>query len=48
MLVSHDLELVFDHADGIHMPRLGHAVGVRRRVEIDGDKTVGLIMGARA
>jgi ABC-type sugar transport system ATPase subunit len=46
-LVSHDLELVFDHADRIQVLRHGRTVGVRRSAETDRDEIVGLITGAR-
>jgi ABC-type sugar transport system ATPase subunit len=47
VLVSHDLQLVFDHADRIQVLRLGRTAGVCRRDETDRDEIVGLITGAR-
>ena len=47
VLVSHDLQLVFDHADRIQVLRLGRTAGLRRRDETDRDEIVGLITGAR-
>ena len=46
MLVSHDLELVYDVADEIQVMRLGRVQGVRRRADTDRSEIVGLITGA--
>jgi ABC-type sugar transport system ATPase subunit len=47
ILVSHDLQLVFDHADRIQVLRLGRTAGVRVCCDTDRDEIVGLITGAR-
>lgn len=46
VLISHDLEMVFDVADEIQVMRLGRVQGVRRRVSADRNEIVGLITGA--
>jgi ABC-type sugar transport system ATPase subunit len=46
VLVSHDLEMVFDVADEIQVMRLGRVQGVRRRESADRREIVGLITGA--
>jgi ABC-type sugar transport system ATPase subunit len=46
LLISHDLEMVFDVADEIQVMRLGRVQGVRRRAEADKTEIVGLITGA--
>ena len=46
VLVSHDLEMVFDVADEIQVMRLGRVQGVRRREDADRREIVGLITGA--
>ncbi len=45
-LVSHDLQLVFDHADRIQVLRLGRTASVLSTAETDRDEVVGLITGA--
>jgi ABC-type sugar transport system ATPase subunit len=47
ILISHDLQVVFDHADRIQVLRLGRTVGVRDRRVTDRDEIVGMITGAR-
>jgi ABC-type sugar transport system ATPase subunit len=46
VLVSHDMELVFDVSDRVEVLRLGHVAGVRRTAETSRDEVVGLITGA--
>ena len=46
LLISHDLEVVFDVADRIQVMRLGRVQGVRRRADADRREIVGLITGA--
>jgi ABC-type sugar transport system ATPase subunit len=46
VLVSHDLEVVFDVADEIQVMRLGRVQGVRCRKDADRREIVGLITGA--
>jgi ABC-type sugar transport system ATPase subunit len=46
VLVSHDLEMVFDVADRIQVMRLGRVQGVRRREDADRQEIIGLITGA--
>jgi len=46
VLVSHDLEMVFNVADEIQVMRLGRVQGVRRRADADRREIVGLITGA--
>jgi ABC-type sugar transport system ATPase subunit len=46
LLISHDLEVVFDVADRIQVMRLGRVQGVRRREDADRREIVGLITGA--
>ena len=46
VLISHDLEVVFDVADRIQVMRLGRVQGVRRKAEADRREIVGLITGA--
>ena len=48
VVVSHNLELVFDVADRIHVVRLGRTAGVRDATRTDHSEIVSLIMGARA
>jgi ABC-type sugar transport system ATPase subunit len=48
VLVSHDLEMVFDVADRIQVMRLGRVQGVRSREAADKREIVGLITGAIA
>jgi ABC-type sugar transport system ATPase subunit len=45
VVISHDLEIVFDLADRIQVMRLGRRAGVRRREETDRNEIVGLITG---
>lgn len=44
--VSHDLDLVFRHADRVTVLRLGRTVGTRTVAEVTRDEVVGLITGA--
>ncbi len=46
IVVSHDMSLVFDLADRIHVMRLGRVAGVRSRSETTRDEIIGLITGA--
>jgi simple sugar transport system ATP-binding protein/D-xylose transport system ATP-binding protein len=46
VLISHDLEMVFDVADRIQVMRLGRVQGVRERANADRSEIVGLITGA--
>jgi simple sugar transport system ATP-binding protein/D-xylose transport system ATP-binding protein len=46
VLISHDLEMVFDVADEIQVMRLGRVQGLRRREAADRREIVGLITGA--
>ena len=46
VLISHDLEMVFDVADEIQVMRLGRVQGLRRRDAADRREIVGLITGA--
>ena len=46
VLISHDLEMVFDVADEIQVMRLGRVQGHRRRAAADRTEIVGLITGA--
>ena len=48
VVVSHNLELVFDVADRIHVMRLGRTAGVRDAAGTDHAGIVSLIMGAKA
>jgi ABC-type sugar transport system ATPase subunit len=48
VVVSHNLELVFDVADRIHVMRLGRTAGVREATGTDHAEIVSLIMGAKA
>lgn len=45
VLVSHDLEFVFEVADRIQVMRLGRVQGIRRVTETDRQEVVGLITG---
>jgi simple sugar transport system ATP-binding protein/D-xylose transport system ATP-binding protein len=45
ILVSHDLEFVFRHADVIQVMRLGTVRGIRRTAGTDREEIVGLITG---
>lgn len=45
VLVSHDLEFVFQHADQIQVMRLGSVRAVRRTAETDRQEIVGFITG---
>lgn len=47
IIVSHDLEFVFEHADRIQVMRLGEVRGVRRRSHTDREEIIGLITGLR-
>jgi ABC-type sugar transport system ATPase subunit len=46
VLVSHDLEMVFDVADRIQVMRLGRVQGVRYRKDVNRREIIGLITGA--
>jgi len=48
ILVSHDLEFVFHHADIVTVLRLGKVVGTRRIAEVDRDEIVAMITGLRS
>ena len=48
ILISHDIEFVFDHADRIQVLRLGQMRGARMISETDRNEVVGLITGAAA
>ena len=45
ILISHDLEFVFEHADRIQVLRLGAVQGVRRKSETNREEIVSLITG---
>jgi ABC-type sugar transport system ATPase subunit len=45
IVISHDLEVVFEIADRVQVLRLGRLVGVRRTRETDRSEIVGLITG---
>lgn len=46
ILVSHDLEFVFKHADRVTVLRLGYSVGTRNVSDVDKDEIIGMITGA--
>jgi simple sugar transport system ATP-binding protein/D-xylose transport system ATP-binding protein len=46
VIVSHDLDFVFAHADRVTVLRLGWTVGTRRISEVDREEVVGMITGA--
>lgn len=46
ILVSHDMGLVFQLADRIHVMRLGRTAGVRERAHTTPEEIIGLITGA--
>jgi ribose transport system ATP-binding protein len=46
VIVSHDLEFVFNHADRVTVLRLGWTVGMRRISEVGREEVVGMITGA--
>jgi ABC-type sugar transport system ATPase subunit len=46
ILISHDLETVFEVADRIQVMRLGRVQGVRERASADRSEIIGLITGA--
>jgi ABC-type sugar transport system ATPase subunit len=46
ILVSHDLEFVFKHADRVTVLRLGYSVGTRTVAKVDKDEIIGMITGA--
>jgi ABC-type sugar transport system ATPase subunit len=48
ILVSHDMEFVFDLADRIQVMRLGAVAGVRKVLDTSRDEIIGLITGSRA
>lgn len=47
ILISHDMGLVFELADRIHVMRLGAVAGVRRREETTRDEIIALITGSQ-
>ncbi|GCE02218.1 ATP-binding cassette domain-containing protein [Embleya hyalina] len=47
IVVSHDMQLVFDTADRVQVMRLGRVAGVRTVAETDRDEVVALITGSR-
>jgi ABC-type sugar transport system ATPase subunit len=48
IVVSHDLELVFDIADRVQVMRLGRVAGTRRIAATDREEIVAMITGAVA
>ena len=46
VVVSHDLEFVFAHADRVTVLRLGRSVGTRTVAEVGREEVVGMITGA--
>lgn len=46
IVISHDLDFVFQHADRITVLRLGNTVGTRRTSDTTRDEIVGMITGA--
>ena len=46
IIVSHDLDFVFSHADRVTVLRLGRTVGTRRVSEVTREEVVGMITGA--
>jgi ABC-type sugar transport system ATPase subunit len=46
VIVSHDLDFVFSHADRVTVLRLGRTVGTRRVAEAAREEVVGMITGA--
>ncbi|WP_350277886.1 ATP-binding cassette domain-containing protein [Kribbella sp. HUAS MG21] len=46
IIVSHDLDFVFSHADRVTVLRLGRTVGTRRISEVPREEVVGMITGA--
>ncbi len=48
IIVSHDLDFVFRHADRVTVLRLGRTVGTRRVSEVGREEVVGMITGAVA
>ncbi|MEU9887640.1 ATP-binding cassette domain-containing protein [Sphaerisporangium sp. NPDC051011] len=46
VIVSHDLEFVFSHADRVTVLRLGRTVGTRRVTEVGREEIIGMITGA--
>ena len=46
ILVSHDLDFVFRHADRVTVLRLGRSVGTRVIADVTRDEVIGLITGA--
>ena len=46
IIVSHDLDFVFAHADRVTVLRLGRTVGTRRVAEVGREEIVGMITGA--
>ncbi|WP_432979528.1 ATP-binding cassette domain-containing protein [Dactylosporangium sp. CA-233914] len=46
IIVSHDLDFVFSHADRVTVLRLGRTVGTRRVAEVGREEIVGMITGA--
>ncbi len=46
IVISHDLDFVFQHSDRITVLRLGNSVGNRRTAETTRDEIIGMITGA--
>ncbi|MFI5959384.1 ATP-binding cassette domain-containing protein [Cryptosporangium sp. NPDC051539] len=46
LLVSHDLDFVFSHADRVTVLRLGRTVGTRRIADVGREEVIGMITGA--
>jgi ABC-type sugar transport system ATPase subunit len=46
LMISHDLQSVFELADRIQVLRLGHSVGVRATSDTDREEIIGMITGA--
>ncbi|MFE5259659.1 ATP-binding cassette domain-containing protein [Streptomyces coelicoflavus] len=46
IIVSHDLDFVFTHADRVTVLRLGRTVGTRRIADVGREEVVGMITGA--
>ncbi|MGW3654883.1 ATP-binding cassette domain-containing protein [Streptomyces sp. NPDC005151] len=46
VIVSHDLDFVFSHADRVTVLRLGRTVGTRRVAEVPREEVIGMITGA--
>ena len=48
LIISHDLETIFDVSDAIHVMRLGRRVGSRRTADTSREEVVALITGSAA